>query len=33
MSPRVGRPKAENPKDKELRVRIDKETELSLIHI
>ena len=27
MSPRTGRPKAENPKDKELRVRIDKETE------
>ena len=30
MSPRVGRPKAENPKDKELRVRIDKETEQAL---
>jgi predicted DNA-binding protein len=26
----VGRPKAENPKDKELRVRIDKETEQTL---
>ena len=30
MSPRVGRPKAENPKDKELRVRIDKEIEQAL---
>ena len=30
MSPRVGRPKAENPKDKELRVRIDKKTEQAL---
>ncbi|HCE14167.1 MAG TPA: CopG family transcriptional regulator [Clostridiales bacterium] len=30
MSPQVGRPKAENPKDKELRVRIDKETEQTL---
>lgn len=30
MSPRMGRPKAESPKSKELRVRIDKETEAVL---
>lgn len=30
MSPRTGRPKAESPKSKELRVRIDKETEAAL---
>lgn len=30
MSPRTGRPKALNPKSKELRVRIDADTEKSL---
>ena len=31
MRPRTGRPKAENPMEKELRVRIDKEPEQALI--
>lgn len=30
MSPRTGRPKAENPKSKDIKVRIDAETERKL---